>query len=245
MMRMAITKAKDCVCDSGREWCCSGITQQIGRLPGRAPMLRYGLGHTAYHHVGMGDYQPSPSSPYYLFGIQHRMPYNWAGGAGGVPWSGRAAETRELSGSLAADDLLESGLEPGQYTHFPAFNRTMLHDPRYFPTGDWPLIRPAGPEPMGLSDNEKKLGMALALGAIGWMIWKKMGRRSNPARGRRRRNAIPFRYQVVASTKGKRRKKRARATGTLGFTSKGAAEEYADYLRVGGHKARVRRKARK
>lgn len=233
-------RARDCVCDSGHEWCCTN-TRQIGRLAQRGPVRRYGLGHTAYHHVGLGDYKPSPSSPYYLFGYQHRMPYNWAGGAGGVPWaSPQAAESR----GLGAADILESGLEPlpGQFSHYPAFNRTMLHDPRYFPTGDWPLVRPAGPEPMGLSDNEKKLGIALAIGALGWMIYKKMPRK-NPAR--RRKNAIPFRYQVTASTKAKRRRKRSRSTGTLGFLSKRAAEEYADYLRLGGHKASVKRKRRK
>ncbi|HZJ67647.1 MAG TPA: hypothetical protein VFD36_29290 [Kofleriaceae bacterium] len=201
-----------------------------------SPVRAQPMGHTAYHHVGLG-YVPMPAAPYYRFGYQgQRFPGIWAGGQGGVAWDRRAAETRELGN----EDLLESGLEAGgPFLPFRAFARTMVHDPRYVPhpspTGDWPLVRRAGPEPVGLSDNEKKLGIVLALGAVGFMIWKKMGKRKNPAR---------FKYQVVATTK-RRRKKRRRRYGAIGFKTVRAAEAYADYLRKGGHKARVRKASRK
>lgn len=210
-------------------------------------------GATAYHHVGLGDFQPPGNHPNYLFGVQHRYAYNWAGGSGGTPWSRVGAEARELSG-LSNFDLLESAGEPTPFPHFPAFRRTTLHDPRYVPVGDWPLIRRQGPEPMGLSDNEKKLGIVLALGAIGWMIWKRMGKAGPPgsrrlARSTRRfirrnpANPVAFKYEVVASTK--RRGRGRRRLGAIGFTSKRAAEGYADYLGASGHKVAVRKRKRR
>lgn len=234
---------KNCVCDSGHEYCCGN--------------KRKGLGHTAYNHVGNDGLEglgnSNPSSPYYNFGYQHRFPYNWAGGAGGSAWAtSPAAETRGLSGlgSLGNADILESGLEPlpGAYSHNPAFARTMLHDPRYVPTGDWPLIRPQGPEPMGfdpfsyfnLSDSERKFAMLALAGLGGFLLWKKLKSRprANPARNPKR---VP--YSVIATTKRKRRK--GSRYGTIGFTTKSSAAEYAEYLRLGGHKARVKRNPRR
>ena len=118
------------------------------------------------------------STPYYLYGYERKYPYAWHGGAGGVPWSQRAAETRELSGA----DMIESGLD-SQYRPSPAFNHTRLHDPSLVTLGDWPLVRPSGPEPLdpnglgALSDNEKKLAGALAIGAIAFFMLRKKKRR--------------------------------------------------------------------
>jgi hypothetical protein len=149
-------------------------------------------------------------SPYYFFGWQkwyadsrpHGMP---------MPAS-RASTSRELSGyggsglrgSLTGHTLAEHSLsghslsghpfeESGAPTslHYPA----LAHHPSL---GDWPALRPAGPEPLdpgvtgeyrlvkqtglalGLSDMEKKAGVVLALGAVGFLWWKRR-------KGRRRR----------------------------------------------------------
>jgi hypothetical protein len=136
------------------------------------------------------------SSPYFQFGAQRRYPFAWHGGPGGVPQSRVAGESRELSNV----DLEESGLNPYSMP-YPAFGRTRLHS-----VGDWPAVRPAGPEPLDpgglgstsrrmgarrpgdwhsvgsitdLSDNEKKLAMLVAAGAVGIFLWKrsKRGRR--------------------------------------------------------------------
>ncbi len=132
------------------------------------------------------------ASPYYLFGYQRRYPYAWHGGAGGVPGGYRAAETRELG----QFNLEESGLDPYSL-NFPALAEGETDEPAdVIAPGDWPALRPAGPEPLDpsyvatpmgfigdLSDNEKRLLWvgAAALGA--WFWW----RRGKKGRGRRRR----------------------------------------------------------
>ncbi len=130
----------------------------------------------------------APSSPYFIYGAERRYPFAWHGGAGGVPSSQLAAESR----GLGIFDMLEAGLDPNS-KGYGAFRNTGLHDPSNADLGDWPLWRPAGPEPLdphqlagmldSLSDNEKLLGAA-ALGVIAW--WALRGRRSasmrNPAR---------------------------------------------------------------
>jgi hypothetical protein len=126
-----------------------------------------------------------PSSPYFQFGIQPRFAYNWRGGAGGV-MPGRMAPA-----SLGSADMVESGLD-ANWVGYPAFKRTILHQ-AYRDMGDWPLLRPAGPEPLdpnesalgaipiwdGLSDNEKTLAMVAAAAGVGWFLFirKKRGRR--------------------------------------------------------------------
>lgn len=115
------------------------------------------------------------TSPYYLFGAQRRYPYAWHGGAGGVPTGTRAAETRELSGA----DLIESGLSPYALPT-PAFRRTRLHA-----VGDWPLARPAGPEPedpglgdlLDLSANEKIVAIGAAAGLAAYVLWRRRRRK--------------------------------------------------------------------
>lgn len=90
----------------------------------------------------------------------------------------RSAESREL----ADFDLIDAGYGEG-FPSYPAFNRTILHMPA--PTGDWPLIRPSGPEPESLgffgnlSDNERSLMMVggAALGVFLLMRSKRGGRR--------------------------------------------------------------------
>lgn len=146
----------------------------------------------------------SGSTPYFLFGAQRRYPYAWHGGAGGVPQGNRAAETRSLGlsgvigqcfgtscfGAQGSADLVESGLDP-YFMPYSAFKHTHLHDPTILSLSDWPLLRPAGVEPLdphgeglGLSDNEKTLGAVIAVGAVGWLLWKKSGRAGG--RGSRR-----------------------------------------------------------
>ncbi|MBT8452989.1 MAG: hypothetical protein KJO40_13555 [Deltaproteobacteria bacterium] len=113
------------------------------------------------------------ASPYYRFGYQGaQYPFNWHGGAGGVPWSRVAAQTRELSDY----DIEDSGLTPYSM-NYPALRGNIA-------SGDWPALRPAGPEPLDpmggildLSDNEKKLAMlAAAAGAFWWFFMKKKKR---------------------------------------------------------------------
>lgn len=207
---------------------------------------RFQLGHTAYHHLGQlpGDcvrggspYKPTPSAPYYQFGYQRRYPYAWSGAAGGVPQSRVAAESR----GLGIFDLRESGLAPSPqaFNTFPGFRKTMIHE-GYVSSGDFPLVRPAGREPddprgdgrggLGLSDNEKKFGLVLAVGAIGFFALRRM--RKNPARKR---------YEVRATSSPRGR--RLEYAGS--FTKKGDAERYAGYLRRGGHRAHVRAHVRR
>lgn len=89
-----------------------------------------------------------------------------------------------------------------------------------WPQGDWPLVRPAGPEPeamglpvwSGLSNNEKVVAVA-GLGALAWWLWKRR------RRGGRRRNP----WRVTTDSRG--------VTGSLVFTSKERAKEYQNYLR--------------
>lgn len=212
------------------------------------------MGHTAYNHLGsLGDpsYQPSPSSPYYLFGAQRRYPFAWSGGAGGVPWSRVAAESRQLG----IFDLVESGLDfdPKQFIPSPALSRTILHDPAYEPTGDWPLVRPQGYEPddprgdgLGLSDNEKKLGLVLVAAGLGFLLWKRMGRAgprgsrrlARATRGYMRSNPARKRFEVHATAS--RRARRREYAGS--FTRLSEARDYAESLRKGGHKAVVKKR---
>jgi hypothetical protein len=137
-----------------------------------------------------------PSSPYYLFGAQRRYPYAWHGNAGGVPQGYRAAETRGLSNA----DMIESGYEPGTIPYV-AFNHSVLHRELPDPISDWPLVRPAGKEPLdpnndglgfwdGLSDNEKRLVLFGGAVAGAWVLWRHTKRRRrNPPRRRARRRA--------------------------------------------------------
>lgn len=130
------------------------------------------------------------SSPYFQFGAQRRYPFAWHGGPGGVPQSRVAAESRELSNF----DLNESGLNP--YTiSYPAFRRSSLH------LGDWPALRPAGPEPLDpgglgsildLSDNERMLLALAGAAAAALYLWKRAGRAGPP--GSRRLARATRRY---------------------------------------------------
>jgi hypothetical protein len=226
------------------------------------------------------------SSPYYMFGIESRYPFDWNAGQGGVLQATRAAETR----ALGAADMRESGLEPGAFLPYPAFRNTILHQgrrrrrlhqplgvsdtdyailvagtvkpppppkhrvsfadrlrhvfsPRPRGMGDWPLVRPSGPEPIdpnegswgsplgtiSLSDNEKTLLLAAAAaGAAWWLFLRKGGRK------RRRNPRGPVRYSVSSSTRG--------ARGSVGFTTKAAAVSYAESLRRAGKRAIVRKR---
>lgn len=132
-----------------------------------------------------------PSSPYYRFGYQGgRYPFAWSGGAGGVPNSGRAADTR----GLGLVQLDESGLTPYSMQWPPLANRS-----RYHSTSDWPALRPAGPEPLtlkglGLSPGELFAGAGIlqlliyaGIGYLGYRLFFAKKKR-NPARRRRRRN---------------------------------------------------------
>lgn len=121
------------------------------------------------------------SSPYYLFGAQRR-PYQWHGGPGGVPQAARAAETREL-GNVTMED---SGLGPYSMS-YPAFTHTHLHDP----TGDWPAVRPAGPEPLdphGLSGDDIDGGKLIKAAAVCGLLYLALkaggalGKRRNPGK---------------------------------------------------------------
>lgn len=134
-----------------------------------------------------------PSSPYFLYGAERRYPFAWHGGAGGVPWSRVAAESR----GLGIFDMLESGLDPST-KGFPAFRNTGLHDPSNADLGDWPLWRPAGPEPLdphhlagmldGLSDNEKLAAAVAGAGIVAWWLMRGRGKRRNPMRNPARRD---------------------------------------------------------
>lgn len=127
------------------------------------------------------------SSPYYDFGYQRRYAYNWHGGAGGVPSSRVAAETRELSDF----DLEESGLTP-YALHFPAMGDAC--SPPTIAISDWPALRPAGPEPLDpgelglfdLSDNEKQLALLAAAGVAAWWFLLRKPKRRRRRRPRRR-----------------------------------------------------------
>jgi hypothetical protein len=154
------------------------------------------------------------STPYFLFGAQRRYPYAWHGGAGGVPQSRVAAESR----GMGIFDMAESGF--GQRGHrYGAFKHTQLHDPSDgLGLGDFPLVRPAGPEPLdphqgslsgipiwdGLSDNEKKLvGLAVA-GGLAYWLWRQQ--RGGARRRRGRHNPSPKSWVTLStrSPKGKR-----------------------------------------
>jgi len=165
----------------------------------------------------LNDGEPSPSSPYYLFGIQKRYPFQWSGAAGGVLPPARAH-------GLGNADLYESGYGDPMYEPYPPLQRTILHRG----LGDWPLVRPAGPEPwvLGMSDSEKQYALIAAAGFAAWWLFfrksKRRGRRRNPsARG----------YYVASSTRG--------VAGRLFFKKKGDASWYAKLLRSQGKRARI------
>ena len=114
------------------------------------------------------------SSPYYRFGYQRpRFGFNWSGGPGGVPWPVRHGERVELG----VDPVIESFVPYD--LHFPPFSRGRHMTPPA--VGDWPAVRPAGPEPLdpgeaplsvgfiaGLSRMEKS---ALAIGGAALLAW--------------------------------------------------------------------------
>jgi hypothetical protein len=191
------------------------------------------------------------SSPYYRFGYQGgRYAFNWHGGAGGVPQGLPAAESR----GLGEYDIEESGLTPYSM-NFPALRGEegdTDEPPHVIAPGDWPALRPAGPEPLdpgeggaplgfwsGMSDNEQKL---LLLGAAGLAAWyflvrkKPTRRRRNPGRrwgkrGRSRRTNIKWHvaeYWGVDQRPGGRRKVAGR------FTTKRAAQDFAARRRRAG-----------
>lgn len=174
---------------------------------------------------------PSPSSPYYLFGSQRRYPYAWHGGAGGVPWSRPAAETRELSG--LGDALTRwrraSGLGdwPAFYPAGPERIDPGLAGCRCSPTDGFDLVEsglspysiayPAfnrtrlhslGDIPIwsGLSDNEKKVAMLGGAAALAWWLWKKRGK----AGGRGSRRLARATRGYVRNPGRRRRRRKAR-----------------------------------
>lgn len=170
-------------------------------------------------------------SRYFLYGYQARSALNWNAGQGGV----MPGLTRAPSSSLGAADLVEAGLTDPIYEPDPALAKARARlcklpkppcglraaaSADLAGLGDWPLVRPAGPEPeamgaipvwSGLSNNEKALVVGAA-GVLAFFWWKrsKRGRRRNP-------------WTVTSRSRG--------VTGTLKFTSKRRAKEYAEYLR--------------
>jgi hypothetical protein len=130
---------------------------------------------------------PSPNTPYYMYGYEQRWPWAWSGGAGGI----LPAMTRPPQSSLGNGDMAESGYGDPNWLPYPPLQRTILH-PRPFALSDWPLVRPAGPEPLSpgeggfplgaisLSDNEK-LALVAAAGVAAWWYLRKR------RRGRRNR----------------------------------------------------------
>lgn len=167
-------------------------------------------------------------SRYFQYGFQPRYAFNWNAGQGGV-----MSPTRPAS-SLGNASMIESGYNDPNYEHYPAFNTVRAREckiPQPKPCGlraiaslqlaglgDLPLLRRQGfePDPMGaipiwdgLSSGAKLAVVgAAALGALWWVKRRKPGRR-NP-------------WAVTSSSRGVR--------GTLRFTSKKRAKDYADYL---------------
>lgn len=177
------------------------------------------------------------TSPYYMFGIQRRYPFQWNGGQGGVLMATRPAPT-----SLGMADMLESGYGDPNYLPYPALDRVITKkcpvsyrppDPspprmlrakasaQLAAVGDWPLVRRAGPEPVDpnegvpfsplgmLSDNEKKL-VYVAGGALAAYLLFFHGKRRNP-------------WAVTRRSRG--------VTGTLVFRDKASAKDYAAYVK--------------
>ena len=98
------------------------------------------------------------ASPYYQFGYQkRRYAYDPHGGPGGILPGTRAAETRGL-GSLSSTTL--SGTTLGDFD----IEESVGPGIRYPALSDWPLLRPAGPEP--LDPGELGHGRPRAVGAF-------------------------------------------------------------------------------
>lgn len=160
-------------------------------------------------------------------GVQRRFPYAWSAGQGGV-----LPPTRPAPTSLGAADMLESGYGDPNYLPYPPFNRTILHRAGL---GDWPPIRPAGPEllfdsdseeeGLGWSDSEKTLALVAAAGVAAW--WLFFRKRRNP--GKRRSG-----YAITSTTRG--------VTGTIIMRRKRDALAYARELRESGKPARVKKR---
>lgn len=117
-------------------------------------------------------------APYYQFGYQRRYAYNWSGDPGGIMPPHRAAE----SAALGVDPLTESFVP--YEMHFPPFSRGRYITPSA--TGDWPAVRPSGPEPLdpgrapramglfdGLSRSEKSFLLLASAGAAAWFFLRK------------------------------------------------------------------------
>lgn len=203
---------------------------------------------------------PSPSSPYYLFGYQQRWPFAWSGGQGGILPSAQA-NTHAPPSSLGMADMLESGYGDPNWIPYPAFRRTILHRPAFaqalgleaveFPAalrargaaqlrqlGDWPLMRPTGPEPLhpgqgvpslgALSDNEKTFAIGAAALAAAWFLFLRKHRRRNPRNPRRRG------YYVMSKVRG--------VSGAIVLPNKQEAMAYANYLRRSGRPARIKKR---
>lgn len=91
----------------------------------------------------------------------------------------RSAEDFELGNA----DMIESGYGD-DFPRNPAFSRSILYMPAPAPLGrpraamgDYPLVRPSGPEPElglfdGLSNNERKFLMIGGVAAAAFLLFK-------------------------------------------------------------------------
>lgn len=126
------------------------------------------------------------SSPYYRFGYQRpgHAGVSWNTGPGGVLPGAKSAVRQELSDY----DAYESGLHSARAMRYPALalgqGETFQGPQAIVSAGDWPALRPSGPEPLvpgmsglGISDTEKRyllIGGAV-LGA--YLLFRKPRRR--------------------------------------------------------------------